>query len=401
MSKNVSNVSYLFVYFLVLYEFSVYISNDMIMPGMIYVIQDFKVDNSYIPSALSLYIFGGSCLQLFVGYFAEKYGKRKLLLYGIMSFILGCMLNSIALNIYQFLLARIIQGLGIAFISAIGYATVQETFPEKKAVKIIAFMTSVSILAPLVGPLIGSLYLQFFHWRGINIFITFLATIAFIGLYFSFPKDNVLKNNISFIEDGIKLYTKILLQNRFLFGVLTFTFAQFPLILWISVSPILLIQNEKISFIKYGFFQFPIFGGFIAGTTLLQLLLKKFDLRDIIVISAFIIFSGLLTLFFTTFYLAINIELIMILLSIYTFGLGCISSPLIRTILYSYAYPKTAMTALFSFINMIILSMSVEFFSNYIKNVKLFSNILFGSLLCFSITIFLYLNYTKERKKII
>ena len=79
----------------------------MIMPAMIFVIQDFKVNENYIPSALSLYIFWWILFYSFffiVGAFAEIYGKKKkkvtFMWYYV--FIIGTAINSLALNIEQF-----------------------------------------------------------------------------------------------------------------------------------------------------------------------------------------------------------------------------------------------------------------------------------------------------------
>lgn len=399
MSKIVFKYSYHFVFFLVLYEFSVYISNDMIMPAMIFVIQDFKVNENYIPSALSLYIFGGSCLQLFVGAFAEIYGKKKLLLCGIMFFIIGTAINGLALNIEQFLCARVIQGMGIAFISAIGYATIQETFAEKEAVKIISIMTSLSILAPLFGPIFGSIFLDFFHWRYINLIIMILAFISFIGLFFTFPHDKKETVHKNLFTHASKTYFKIIKRKNYLYGVLAFTFAQLPLILWISISPILLITNAKLPLIEYGLLQFPVFGGFIIGVVLLQFLLKKYELHKIIKISALILTLGLSSSFFFSLLYPNSYLGIVYSLAFYAVGLGALSSPLFRLVLFISSDAKTSMTALFSFINMIILSFGIEILSSYIKNILIFSAALFIFQLIFLINLKLFIKTLNNFKQ--
>ncbi|MEN9946847.1 MAG: hypothetical protein RLZZ293_1233, partial [Pseudomonadota bacterium] len=46
---------YWFAAFLVLYEFTVYSANDMIMPGMLDVVTSFNASITYVASSLSLY----------------------------------------------------------------------------------------------------------------------------------------------------------------------------------------------------------------------------------------------------------------------------------------------------------------------------------------------------------
>ena len=71
MSQPLINITkkqaIVFALFLVLYEFLVYIANDMIMPAMIHVVKSFNASNIYIASSLSLYVLGGASLQILLG----------------------------------------------------------------------------------------------------------------------------------------------------------------------------------------------------------------------------------------------------------------------------------------------------------------------------------------------
>ena len=50
-----------------------------------------------------------------------------------MFLIIGTAINGLVLNIGQFLCARVIQGMGIVFISAIFYATIQDNICRKRS----------------------------------------------------------------------------------------------------------------------------------------------------------------------------------------------------------------------------------------------------------------------------
>ncbi|NDH67476.1 MAG: MFS transporter [Gammaproteobacteria bacterium] len=66
----------LFAAYLVFYEFLVYIANDMIMPGMLTVVQDFHADESRIATSLTAYILGGASLQLLLGPISDRFGRQ-------------------------------------------------------------------------------------------------------------------------------------------------------------------------------------------------------------------------------------------------------------------------------------------------------------------------------------
>ncbi|MBC7490729.1 MAG: hypothetical protein H7240_12960 [Glaciimonas sp.] len=67
---------------LVLFEFSVYIANDMIQPGMIIVTREFGASAARIVSAMTAFLFGGALLQWLFGPFSDRIGRCPVMLGG-------------------------------------------------------------------------------------------------------------------------------------------------------------------------------------------------------------------------------------------------------------------------------------------------------------------------------
>ena len=363
-SSNTTN----FLIFLLLFEFSVYIANDLIMPGMIEVVKDFAVSDLYIASSLSVFILGGASLQLFLGPLSDKYGKRKIMLFGVLVFLLSSLANSLSTSINQFMISRFFQGMGICYVGVIGYATIQEMFKEKKAVKIISIMTSISILAPLLGPLIGSMFLEHFHWRWLNAIIVSLGSIALIGLYFFFPnKTNSMviestpkKNKENLFIESVKNYKSILKNKKFMLGVFAFGCVEIPLVLWIALSPIVLIRKADLTQFEYGVYQIPVFGMFILGVAVLQLMLKSSSLEKIIIKGSVIVGLGLILSFMLPTLLNQHHLATVIPYALYALGLGMISSPISRLVLFSSSVSKGSVAGIFSLITMIMFGVGTE-----------------------------------------
>ncbi len=79
----------LFVIFLLLYEISTYVANDMIMPGMLDVIHYFHAPESSVSASLTFFILGGASLQIFLGPLSDRFGRRPVMIAGALLF-LGC-----------------------------------------------------------------------------------------------------------------------------------------------------------------------------------------------------------------------------------------------------------------------------------------------------------------------
>lgn len=150
---------------LILYDFAAYLSTDLIQPGIINVVRDFNADISLAPAAVSLYLAGGMALQWLLGPLSDRIGRRPVLITGALIFTLACAATMFTTSMTQFLIARAIQGTSICFIATVGYVTVQEAFGQTKGIKLMAIITSIVLIAPIIGPLSGAALMHFVHWK--------------------------------------------------------------------------------------------------------------------------------------------------------------------------------------------------------------------------------------------
>ncbi|OGV40273.1 MAG: multidrug transporter [Legionellales bacterium RIFCSPHIGHO2_12_FULL_42_9] len=364
-----------FAAFLVLYEFLTYIANDMIMPGMIKVIHAFHAPESAIASSLTAYLLGGSSLQLILGPLSDHYGRRPVMLIGSGLFFCCTIAIAMSNNINQFLIARFFQGMGLCFIGTIGYATIQEIFSEMDAVRLIAVMTSVAIIAPLIGPLLGAILIYYTNWRIIYVLISIFAIIAFWGLKYFMPETVTDKLTLS-CKTVLYNYRDLLTNITFMSGSMAVAVLTIPCLAWIALAPVILIKVAKLSVISYGIWQIPIFGAAIIGAWILRHMTTKLSLPTIIIIGAAcstisLIITGLIPWWFaSTNYIGLLPGLILYFLS-----MSIIATPLNRLIIFATSVGKGTSSALLSMILMLIQAAGIE-----IANVIYVShnNIIFG-----------------------
>lgn len=110
----------LFPLCLVLYEFSTYIGNDMIQPGMLAVVEQYQAGLDWVPTSMTAYLAGGMFLQWLLGPLSDRIGRRPVMLAGVVWFIVTCLATLLAKNIEQFTFLRFLQGISLCFIGAVG-----------------------------------------------------------------------------------------------------------------------------------------------------------------------------------------------------------------------------------------------------------------------------------------
>ena len=95
-----------------------------------------------------------------------KYGRRKILLLGIVLYTLASGLCAFAGSIYSLIAYRIVQALGAGGMVAVSMAVVKDAFYGTTKNRVLALVQAMAVIAPMVAPVIGAFLLQFVSWRG-------------------------------------------------------------------------------------------------------------------------------------------------------------------------------------------------------------------------------------------
>lgn len=360
--------AFCFAGFLVFYEFLTYIANDMIMPGMLHVVQSFNAPVSAVATSLTAYVLGGASLQVFLGPISDRFGRRPVMLTGAALFFLFTLYIAFSHSIEEFLVARFFEGMGLCFIGVIGYTVLQEIFAEMDAVRLIAILANVALLAPLLGPLFGASTILYFDWPIIFIVIGVLGIFAFWGLWRYMPesvgvvkKDGELIPRVSLAPRVIyDNYKKLISNPCFMSAALATGILVTPCIAWIGISPIIIIADAKLSVMDYALWQIPLFGACIIGNWCLHQLTHYCSLKSIILSGSIITLSGLLLSYLLPLCISSHFLWLMPGVIIYGLGLGITTGPLNRHALFSTPISKGTANALLSVIYMGIQGLGVE-----------------------------------------
>lgn len=358
--KRLGRQALLFPLCLVLYEFSTYIGNDMIQPGMLAVVEEYQAGIEWVPTSMTAYLAGGMFLQWLLGPLSDRIGRRPVMLTGVVWFIVTCLATLLAQNIEQFTFLRFLQGISLCFIGAVGYAAIQESFEEAVCIKITALMANVALIAPLLGPLVGAAWIHLAPWETMFILFAVLALIAFFGLYRAMPETaSRMGETLSLKALGCD-YSLVLKNLRFVAGALATGFVSLPLLAWIAQSPVIIISGEQATTYEYGLLQVPIFGALIIGNLVLARLTSRRSVRWLIIAGGWPIMAGLLlsaaaTLVSSHAYLWMTAGL-----SLYAFGIGLANAGLVRLTLFASDMSKGTVSAAMGMLQMLIFTVGIE-----------------------------------------
>lgn len=358
-TATLNRATLMFPLALVLFEFSVYIGNDLVQPAMLAITKDFGVSSSWAPSSMSFYLLGGACVAWLLGPLSDRLGRKKVLLAGVLFFALCCLLILLTKNIESFLVLRFLQGIGLTVISAVGYAAIQETFAERDAIKVMALMANISLLAPLLGPVIGAFLIDHVSWHWGFIGIAFLAFLSWFGLKAKMPdtKLSIPKQPFSYILDDFKQVYK---NRRFLAMTLALPMVSMPLMLWIALSPVMLVEELGFSSMQYGLAQFPVLGGLIVGNIVLIKIIDKLALGKSVLMGLPIMLLGTVVLLAGVIWQDYLVWCLIAGMTLISFGEGISFSVLYRFALMSSEVSKGTVAAAVSMLLMFSFFIIIE-----------------------------------------
>ncbi|WP_321390527.1 multidrug effflux MFS transporter [uncultured Desulfuromusa sp.] len=185
MKLNIEKHKALYVIFLAMLAATPPLSTDMYLAAIPQIADTWNVGKDLANLTLVLWFAAFSFSILIAGSLSDKYGRKSILIVGLIIFVCSSFLCAISQNITQLILFRIFQGAGAAAPSAIVMAIIRDRFSGNERQQAIAYVMTIVAIAPMVAPLIGALLLEWFSWRfifllqGSMVLFTLLIALSF------------------------------------------------------------------------------------------------------------------------------------------------------------------------------------------------------------------------------
>ena len=146
---------------------------DMLMKSM-------NLKTSQFGMAVSAYAFSAGISGLLTAGFADKFDRKKLLLFFYIGFIIGTLCCGLAHNYLMLIVARIITGLFGGVIGSISMAIVADLFPIQKRGRVMGFMQMGFGASQVLGIPISLYLANAWGWQSPFLMIVILATMVWI-----------------------------------------------------------------------------------------------------------------------------------------------------------------------------------------------------------------------------
>ena len=260
------------------------LSIDMYLPSLPLIASDLNTHVSQVQKTITIFLIGFSLGMLVYGPLSDHYGRKKLLMIGMMIYIIatgGCIFAD---DIQQLQVLRLLQAIGGASASVLSRALVRDLFSNTEIPKILSMMHIITIIATLIAPILGAWIAIQFDWHGIFIFLLVYAVLCLIWVKIAIDSPPPLSPRTTLINNYF-----IVLKNRHAIGLMlcnSFSFG--GMFAYITASSFVFIHYYRFSPQQYAYlFGFNLLA-IIAFTALNSRLLKYYSSYQLLKIMALI-----------------------------------------------------------------------------------------------------------------
>ncbi|MGQ0580288.1 MAG: multidrug effflux MFS transporter, partial [Reyranella sp.] len=215
---------------------------------------------------LTTYMLGFAVGQLFYGPLSDRYGRRPVLIGGLLFFTVTTFACSFASSIGDLIVLRILQGLGAASGSVLGRALTRDAYTFKEMPLVMSWISLGQNIAPSLAPTVGGFLGEWLSWRATFWFVggfgTILLAVATLGL----GETNKYRSDRVDLGSLLRGSGEMLRDRRFLGHILPLGFAFALNFGMLAGVPFILQESLGFSPKEFGLIVLLSVGGFTAGT---------------------------------------------------------------------------------------------------------------------------------------
>lgn len=150
--------------------------------------RDLSATPADIQWVIDAYILAFAGLLLTAGSLSDRFGRRKMLLLGLVIFGVASLLATLAQNPWQLIACRGLMGVGGSLLMPSTLSLLFTVFPPEEQRKAMAGWSMVAMVGVVAGPTVGGILLNHFWWGSIFWLNVPIAILAIVGTLVLIPE---------------------------------------------------------------------------------------------------------------------------------------------------------------------------------------------------------------------
>lgn len=228
---------------------------DMYLPALPSVGRDLSADMAAVQWSLLAFFLSMGAGQLLAGPLADILGRKAPLYGGLALFAVGSIGAALAPDIGWLVAFRFVQGVGASPGIVVPRAIVRDLHTGVEAARLMSLLMLVFSVSPILAPLVGTLIIGAFGWRGVFWAVTIAAALAAVLLTAGIRETrSVEARRASSLAGALAGYGRLLRDANFVGLSLIGGFAISSFFVYLASSSFVLIDHYRLTPTLYSLF---------------------------------------------------------------------------------------------------------------------------------------------------
>lgn len=164
-------------------------ATDMMLPAMPDIRSTFGIANpNHVQEVISVYLAGFGAGQFIMGPLSDRFGRRPVLIAGMLLYSAAGLLTVLAPSFELMLLARVLQGVGTSATRVIATSIVRDCYAGRRMASVMSLAMMIFIAVPVLAPSVGQAIMLFAEWRGIFMVLTVYGLLSLLWCAIRLPE---------------------------------------------------------------------------------------------------------------------------------------------------------------------------------------------------------------------
>lgn len=254
----------------------------ILLPAIPVIRDSFVVTTEVAQLTLSLSMLAIALGTLVYGPMSDKYGRKPVMLAGLLVTLLGSILCYMAHSIEMLILSRFVQAFGGAVGLVLARAIVRDVYGAQEAARVIATLVMVMVIIPMLSPALGGELMLLFGWESVFVIIAIMTLIMFLLLSRKLPE--TLSEPVPFegIISMLRNYGRLFHSRVFCGYAFCVTFVSVVFFSFISAAPEIMVSVLHRPPNEYGYYFILVPAGFMAGNNVARYFGRTYSMNQLI-----------------------------------------------------------------------------------------------------------------------
>lgn len=263
------------------------------LPSLAGMMVVFSATAGEIQLTMSAFFVAVAVSQLFWGPLSDQFGRRPVIIAGMVLFAIGSILCLLAPTIELLIAARVLQAAGGCTGMVLGRAIIRDLHGPAQAASMIGYVTMGMAVMPTIAPAVGGLLDEFYGWQGGFFLMLIFGLGVLLAAILYLPETHKTRSSVG-AGQILRSYATLCREPLYWSYTLTAAFSALTYFAYLGGAPFIASGLLSMSAAEMGFYFMFVALGYIVGNYLSGRFAERVGMYPMILTGTLI---GLLSVF--------------------------------------------------------------------------------------------------------